>query len=210
MSLSRVEILRRRTRVRLLGYGSLVQRAQRSPGKLADEHAAFVTIESLNLWAEFAREYFRCALHHDVTRGGHVLSTRFPRGTPMDAALKQIPAALRRTPGGILTRLHEPAWHARKHFLKTMRLAKLSLLAQVEGALAMPTRFTEHLQILRNFYSHRNEETARKVRSLGPTYAMLRFTHPTDFVLGVEPGRPVSVLEDWLAEMELVVDAMCA
>lgn len=203
-----VETLRRRTRARLArlrtGLAGALQRSQRE----SDVWAAYVAIESLNLWAEFARDYLQCALHHDTTRSGKQLATRFPRGTSLEAALRQIPSALRRNPGSQLTRMCEPAWHSRRHFLKAARLAGLSTVSQVEAAFALPVRFTEDLHVARNFFAHRNSETAANVRRLGPRYSILRVRHPCDLILGTEPGRPVVVLEDWLAEVEIVVDHM--
>jgi len=205
-----VEALRRRTKARLTGFRSALGGVRRlSPGD-ADAWAAFITIESLNLWAEFTRDYLRCALRHDRTRSGKLLTTKFRRGTPLEAALRQIPSVLRSNPQSPLRRRNEPAWHFRKMFLKTVRLAGLSTVTQVEAAFALPVRFTEDLHIARNFFAHRNLETATQVRNLGPRYSILRVGHPCDLILGTEPGRPVVVLEDWLAEVEMVVDHMSA
>jgi len=205
-----VETLRRRTKARLVRFRSILGRVlRRSPGD-GDVWAAFVTIEGLNLWAEFARDYFRCALRHDATRSGQLLTTKFPRGTSLEKALRQIPSALRKNSGTELKRIHEPAWHSRRYFLKTVRLAGLSTVAQVEAAFALPVRFTKDLHVARNFFAHRNSETAAEVRRLGPRYSILRVRHPCDLILGTEPGRPVVVLEDWLAEVEMVVDHMSA
>lgn len=206
----RVEALRRRTRARLARLRFVLARALKRSASEADVWAAFVTIESLNLWAEFARDYLRCALGHDATRSGKPLTTRFPRGTSLEEALRQIPSALRRRPGSQLTRMHEPAWHSRRYFLKTVRLASLSTVTQVEAAFSLPVRFTEDLHVARNFFAHRNAETAAGVRRLGPRYSILRVRHPCDLILGTEPGRPVIVLDDWLAEVEIVVDHMSA
>lgn len=205
-----VERLRRRTRARLAWLRSILAQALNGVPAEIGLRAAFVTIEGLNLWSEFARDYLRCALYHDATRSGKPLTTRFPRGTPLEQALRQIPSVLRKKPGSQLTRMHEPAWHSRRYFLKTARLAGLSTVLEVQAAFALPIRFTEDLHIARNFFAHRNAETAAGVRRLGGRYAILRVGHPCDLILGTEPGRPVVVLEDWLAEVEIVVDHMTA
>lgn len=204
-----VEALRRRTRARLTSLQSVLREALNSSPREADAWAAFVTIESLNLWAEFARNYFRCALGHDTTGSGIPLTTKFPRGTSLEDALRETPSVLRGNARRPLRRTHEPAWHSCRHYLKVVRLAGLSTVTQVEAAFALPLRFTEDLHVARNFFAHRNGETAAKVRRLGPRYSILRVPHPRDLILGTEPGRPVVVLEDWLAEVELVVDHMC-
>lgn len=204
-----VEALRRRSRLRLLRLRSILRDSYsllQHDAALAA--AAFVSIDGLNLWSEFARSYLRFALRHDETRSGVPITTGFPRGTTLEQALVQIPSVLRRPPGATLTRLHEPAWHSRRSYLKTARLAGLSTLAQVEAALALPLRFTEDLPVARNFFAHKNSETAEKVRNLARRYSMARVKHPCDLVLGVAPGRPVVVLEDWLAEIEMVIEIM--
>ncbi len=203
-----VERLRRRARSRLMQFRSLLSDALQESPRRAHEAAAYITMEGLNLWAEFAREYFRCALRNEMTRTGRILTTRFPKGTSIDNALRQIPTVLRRNPACQLRRMDEPAWHSRRAFLKVVRLAGLSSVQQVVASLAIPAKFTEHLYVARNFFAHRNEETANKVRRLGPRYAILKVQHPCDLILGTEPGRPVVVLEDWLAEIEAVIDHM--
>jgi len=175
----------------------------------ADILASFLSIEATNLWAEFTRTYVMFGLSGSVTAGGHRIRTRFPSGTPLDVALAQMPQVLKR-PTPTPTRRDEPPWHSRGEFLRTITLANFTNIAQITAALSLPSTAIDHLPTVRNFYAHRNEDTVFKVRRLALRYALPRFNHPTDFLRTRIPGRPATVFEEWLAELEAVISAMCA
>ena len=114
----------------------------------------------------------------------------------------------RKQPEGKVTRRDEPTWHSRREVLKVGRIVALSNLPQLQTALALPSAVIEDLPTVRNFYAHRNCETAVKVRKLMGGYVMPTQTHPTEFLRRSVLGRPVSVLEEWIEELDNVVSAM--
>ena len=203
-------LLERRARVRLALLTQLAARMPTLESREADRLGAVICIEAHNLWGEFARNYLAAAVRRTRTVSGRRVSTRFPRGTSLETALKAMPAVLRRVPRGKMTRFDEPPWHTRRTIIKVAREAGLSNLAQVQSALSLPSRVIDDLPGLRHFFAHRNEETAVSVRRLPARYAMVHMRHPTTFLRSYAPGRPTTVLEDWLAELSNVVAAMCA
>jgi hypothetical protein len=56
---------------------------------------------------------------------------------------------------------------------------------------------------VRNFYAHRNDDTARKVRAKARSMGIPTAYHADDLVTAAGVGRPVSLFEDWLREAQL-------
>jgi hypothetical protein len=68
----------------------------------------------------------------------------------------------------------------------------------------------DDLPTVRNFFAHRNSETALKVGRLSLRYGLKRIGHATDFVQAAQANRPVAIIEDWLAELDSIISSMCA
>ena len=173
----------------------------------SDRIASHICIETLNLLAEFNRSYYLLALQRSQTRSGNLHSTMFPRGTSIEFALRSINMLRRRSAVKTLRRIDEPSWHTKSVFLKIVRLSKVSSEPQVVAAVSLRIRVLEDLPVARNFFAHRNEETAQKCCRLGGHY-MLPSTHPSVMLASPLRGRPVRLLEDWIAELEIFVDTM--
>ena len=113
-----------------------------------------------------------------------------------------------KVPTRTVSRRDEPTWHSRKQLLKVGQIVALSNLRQVQRALALPSAAIDHLPTARNFYAYRNSETSGKIKRLMGRYVMPTQSHPTEFLRKSVVGRPVCVLEDWIAELDGVVSAM--
>lgn len=170
-----------------------------------DRTASYVCIHLLNLIAEFNRSYYVFALNSVRTRSGHVISTKFPKGTPIEVALKSI----NMLGSGRLSRRNEPSWHTKAAFLDVVQRSNMNPRSQVSAAVSLPVRVLDDLPTARNFFAHRNEETNRKCLALGRRY-LLFSKHPTDLLASVPTNRPVSLLEDWIQEVELVLETITA
>ena len=205
----RLDRLERRVRTHLQTLVRLTKKMPNVPREEADRTASFVCLEALNIWAEFTRTYFVCALANSVTSSGSIVATSFPRGISIESALRNIPIVLNRVPSGRLSRRDEPTWHSRRNFLRIAQLVGLTNLGQVQAALSLPSRVIDDLPTVRNFFAHRNQETATKVFRLSRRYGIARVNHPTELVRSVVPGRPATIIEDWLAELDHVVKNMC-
>ena len=180
-----------------------------APFAVADRCTSFVCIEALDTWAEFNRSYVLAAVRHTCTSGGTLVQTSLPPSTQPDAVMRYVIERLRRKRlRKRVTRRDEPVWHSRRELLKVGRIVGLSNLTQLQAALALPSSVIDDLPTARNFYAHRNRETAAKIKDLMGRYVMPTQAHPTEFLRRSVLGRPVSVLEDWLAELDGVVFAM--
>ena len=201
--------LSRRSRLRLWALVQLAKGLRSAPFMVADRDVSFICIEALNIWAEFNRSYVLAAVRRTRTSSGTLVQTSLPSNTRSDAAMRYVIGRLRRKkPRGRITRRDEPTWHSRRALLGVGRIVALSNLAQLQAALALPSAAIDDLPTARNFYAHRNGETAAKVEKLMGRYVMPTQVHPTEFLRKSALGRPASVLEDWLGELDDVVSAM--
>lgn len=168
-----------------------------------------VTIELVNLWAEFCRAYFlSCALRAKGP-GGRVAHAQPSIRTPEDAITFAVHIAtprLRSNPGPF-TRYNEPPWHDAALFRQIMAALSPSILPRVDAALSQPVRVLPDVVTFRNFFAHRNEETATKVRSLARNYRLPTNRHPVETLISYPPGRPDPLLVDFASEIRLLVEA---
>jgi len=207
--MKRLSRLEHRTRKRLASFRAAAAGLVSLDQPVADQLASFLSIEATNLWAEFTRSYFVLALAVTMTTTGQRIHTRFPPGTSITTALAQMPQVLKRRTQAPMRR-DEPTWHSRREFLRTITLAGVTNSEQIAAALSLPSRVIDHLPTVRNFYAHRNEDTVLKVRRLALRYALPQMDHPTNLVRTRVTGRPSTILEEWLAELDTVIAAMCA
>ena len=180
-----------------------------APFAVADRQVSFICINALNTWAEFNRSYILAAVRRTRTNSGTLVKTSLHPSTGPDAVMRYVIMRMSKRPlRGNVTRRDEPTWHSRRDLIKVGRIVALSNLAQVQAALALPSAAIDDLPTARNFYAHRNGETAAKITNLMGRYVMPTQDHPTEFLRMSVLGRPCSVLEEWIEELDVVVSAM--
>jgi hypothetical protein len=177
-----------------------------------DRAVAWVVIEARNLWSEFLRAYYLSAAIRTRTISGIPVSfvTRtFPN---TEAALAHSVRLLRRrTPASHVRRQDEPAWHVVTDYLSLCRNVGFSNIGQIVRAFSYPTDFFQLLTPVRNFYSHRCDETFRKASHIGiklglSTEPDLR---PVQILCSRLPARPQNVITDWLDDIANVIHLLC-
>jgi hypothetical protein len=67
----------------------------------------------------------------------------------------------------------------------------------------------DDLQGYRNYFAHRNQETRAKAMSIAPNYGVGITSKPSDVLLAIHPTAPDSVIENWIAETILTLEAIC-
>ncbi|GAB3615901.1 hypothetical protein GCM10027416_04580 [Okibacterium endophyticum] len=107
---------------------------------------------------------------------------------------------------GPWTHRQEPDWLDPNTLLILLDLVGASNSGDVSAALSLRARALTDLPSLRNFYAHRAMNTAEKVRKMGLNYSIPSVHHPVELCLGYAPGRPQSVLADWVSELRLITD----
>ncbi|MNL57701.1 hypothetical protein D3C87_1812860 [compost metagenome] len=90
-----------------------------------------------------------------------------------------------------------------KNIEKILRSCGASNLPSFQNALALNTNVYRDLVKLRNFYAHRCKDTWQVVDNLARNLGVVSLDHPDDLVCYVITGRPVTIFEDWLSDVEI-------
>jgi hypothetical protein len=176
-----------------------------------DRHVGRAIIEAHNTWNNFARSYLMSYLVNPRrTRGDRVsfnnLSATSP-GNLLHIAAKACKGPAAAAPSD---RRDEPKWYDTGSFLKACNALAPTNLADIQSALSMQTRVFSDMPAFRNFYAHRNEETAERAIGLAKRhYLIAGVRHPTEALMRPATKRTQPLLYDWLDEMRIVMDFMC-
>jgi hypothetical protein len=104
--------------------------------------------------------------------------------------------------------MDEPKWHITRQYLRLMRQVSSSNLAAVQIALGYQPQSREDLVTARNFFAHKSESTAKKVRALAPSYRLPASLGPPELLLSIEPGQSQPIVLNWLDDLRTSVGLM--
>jgi hypothetical protein len=186
----------------------LVKSAQSPANNVLDRATAYVAIELLNSWANFCRAFYISSALHAWTASGTRVTTSTPRIVNVPDATDFAMYTLKpRTPRP-WTRRQEPTWHSSAQLIKLLMALGASNLATVTAALSYPTDAFGYLPTARNFFAHRNEDTARKLHNIAAPMLISAIGHPTNILIQKRPARPNNVLTDWALDLLVVSGLM--
>lgn len=196
----------RRLRGRALAAVNLV-----GPSFEKDRDIAFVVIELQNLWGNFVRAYLlsllrspKRALNGRVSLGNAAITTP---GDLLHLAARSTLGATARAPVG---RRDEPAWHDVSVLVKTCNALKPSHEAHVYASMSLSGRAFYDLPAFRNFYAHRNDESAGKALGLARRqYLITGIKHPTEALCVPARRRPQALILDWTDEIDATIQLLC-
>jgi hypothetical protein len=198
-------------RRRLLRLRALASTALTVAGADNDRSLSYVVIETHNLWGNFARSYTLSCLHSPariskarVTLTNAAIQT--PGAVLLEAArVQRGPAAPAPT-----SRRDEPPWHDVTIFLRTCGAIGCSHYPDVQSAMSLHTRVFQDLPAFRNFYAHRNEETAeRAVRIARANYLITGRRRPSEVLSAPAYKRTQALILDWLDDVQAVMECLC-
>lgn len=185
-------------------YASILSGADPNPR----QGLPFVVIELDNLVLSGLREYTLSTLRGARTVGGIRIKVNQQFG-PSDQIGAFIMSVVQNytyqklgQPASV-SRTQEPTIRDPRQTEKVLVQCGASNLVSLQNALALNTSLFSDLATLRNFYAHRNEDTWRKVRNKALNMGAYTISHPDQLSIHLIPGRPVSVLQDWLDDAEL-------
>jgi len=196
---------------RALTLRTLVHHYPTAVGSKEDRVVSYVAIEALNLWASFVRSYYLSCVLGVKTRAGLKITISMPGiSTASDAVIFSI----RRMKPGVNTaqklyRRDEPAWHEPHTILTLLAALGSSNLSQVHAALGYRTSAFKHLPTFRNFFAHRNEDTAKKTVQIARSYGISTKLRPSEILCTRLGRRPQNVLADWLDDVRNVIGLLC-
>lgn len=189
--------------------------ASQLPLPESDGILSYVAIQCLNAWANFARAYFlSCTLSPWRENGSKIqLSNPAIRtfNDAIDAAIKRCrsstwkQAAKQRE----WDRHDEPRWHKPDTLIKSCDEIGCSNHIEIREVLSRQTQVFDHLRVFRNFYAHRNEDTAMKAKRIARDYSISLRYHPTEILLMPAYDRPQVLILDWIDDIEAVVELLC-
>lgn len=177
----------------------------------ADKTVAHAAIEVINVWANFTRAYLlSCPNRPALRTNGVITLSDASVTTPGDV----IAVATRTMKGPLASipvdRRDEPDWKDPALFIKTSQAIGVSNFDRVKAAFGLRVGVFQHLPTFRNFYAHRNEDTA--ARALGVArrhYLISGAKRPTEALLARAHGRSQALLLDWIDETRVVVELLC-
>jgi len=205
-----LEKLKKSASRRCVYLKSLVAYLRPPLGSREDRLVAYTCIEALNLWGSFSRSfYISVALGVVDCSGIRVFASNRQR-TPSDAI--NIAVTIMR-PGrrgsGPWTRRDEPTWHNPRTLIDLCNHLSTSNLNTVQSALSYQTNVFGMLPTFRNFFAHRNEETAGKIKNKARALGFSPTIRPCEILCTSQLGRPQHVISDWLDDLRVVIGLMC-
>jgi len=176
-----------------------------------DREMSYVVLEAQNLWTNFTRSYLiSCIYKPRRCAGGRVTHGNAIIQTPGDVTYAANKIAKGPQAPAPTTRRDEPSWHETALFGKTCQELQCSHLASVQAALSLQTRVFYDLPPFRNFYAHRNDESAQRAVQLARTqYLIVGPRHPSDALALPAKNRTQALILDWLDDMRAMVDLLC-
>ena len=181
------------------------------PWPQSDRLVSFVTIQCRNAWENFARAYFlSCTLSPWKEKGSQITLSNSAIQTFDDAIDAAVRTCKPRTSHQRNRRRRdEPAWHVPVTLIKSCDEIGCSNHTEIRDTLLSQAIVFNHLSTFRNFYAHRNEETAMKAKQIAPDYSISLRRHPTEILLSPAYDRPQVLILDWIDDIEAVVELLC-
>jgi hypothetical protein len=200
---------------RLESLYNLADSLPQAPDATHDRAVAFCVIETLNTWAGFARSfYLSCVFRARRASGTRVTLGKETHIRRPEQAIAFAVLTIRGT-GYVKGRKgawrwsDEPKWYDPAVITRISPRLALSNHSQIQKAFGVPTAAFSEMPVLRNFYAHRNEDTANRVRGLiAASYAGYGFSHrtnPSELLCARLPGRPQNLLADHISDIRSVV-----
>jgi hypothetical protein len=199
---------------RLNQLDQIAQSVSDTRGHDADRAVAFVTIEAMTAWSNFAREfYLACAFLRPKTISGKRVHHANPSINDEREALIHSIAVLKGktiTAPRILPR-DEPAWHEKRALSALSKSMTFSNNQSIIDGLSYETTFFDQAPTIRNFFAHRSLGTASKVTDIAARrYGLSNVDHATDLINVIFTGRTQTVVQEWLGDIRQIGATMCA
>jgi hypothetical protein len=175
-----------------------------------DAIVAFAVIELDNTWSGFVRCYYLSWFLAARAQSGQRVRLKSGLPTKFNQAIAFASTAISGGPRKGVTGRIEPPWHEKRVLLTLTKACGASHHAQVLAAMSVRATAFDFLHTVRNFYAHRGEETADKLPRIARAFGLLPSRRATEIVLAIPPKGSSTILLDWIAEVRLVIELLCA
>lgn len=165
-------------------------------------YSSFVVLEVLTLWANFARFYFiSCALGAKSPDGGRVQLGVAPFADEKAALAFGAKGEKNKSRG-------EPIWHDFDAFGRVMGKLNLADPTRLLTSLGYPSKVFDDLPPCRNFFAHRTQNTARKVKNVARRNGINPALPPSEVVCTPATGRSYPLVVDWLDDLTAIIEIL--
>jgi hypothetical protein len=191
---------------------TLSQKALTSKQDDADILLSYVTIQALNIWTEFSRAYILSLILSPVDCNGNVIISSNSSIRNFDDVLStsiKVATRTRLKPGKTIRRRMEPKWFVTNTLLKTCKELDCSNYESIQIALSVGPEAFRYLPTFRNFYAHRNDDTAKKALKIASRYSIPRKNHPNEILLSIGYSRHQPIIFDWLDDITNTINLLC-
>jgi hypothetical protein len=183
-------------------------------------YLGYIVIEAANAWSLFTRSALvSSALGAKTASGNRVTSGlgawQSEVSIIVDATLAARPWLQNQPRPTSIPRRDEPTWHDATQLQTIWTTLQLSNAPLIGQALSLNARFYIDLPPTRNYFAHKNMHTANAVADIARRYGIspivpftARKRTVVDMITSTPSGRPQSLLEDWLDELETTANLM--
>ncbi len=174
---------------------------------------AFVTIECLNIWANFVRSYYLSCMYSTVTVGRVHVSAALggiDENHAIGLAVKYWRHRAQPKADGSWHRREEPAWHDPNLLIPICRWANFTNIADIEAAFSTGDRTFLDLPVFRNYFAHRSIQTAKAAQSLAIRYGIPGSKQPSEILRYRPLGRPQPLILEWIDHILFTIEFLCA
>lgn len=173
-----------------------------------------VTIEALNIWANFSRSFYLSGILCPRRIGGTRIGVYTPRVSEQVAIENAIitwrPHLSRRVAqGGRWHRREEPTWHDPQLLQSICTAAGFSNMSEIQAAFSSGYRVFRDLPVVRNYFAHRNRYTRQAAVNIASFYGIPAFGRPSDILMRRPLRRPQSLVLEWIDELEFTSEYLC-
>ena len=195
--------LRHKTNVRHLSkLRTFANGASQLSLRESDRILSYVAIQCLNTWVNFARAYFLSCTLSPWREKGMQIQLNNPAirtfGDAIDAAMRRCKNLTwqRAKQKGNWKRRDEPTWHQPKTVIDCCDEIGCSNYTEILNAFSIETKVFNHLPTFRNFYAHRNDQTAIATQEIAQDNSIPLPSHPTEILLTPAHDRPQILILD--------------
>lgn len=179
-----------------------------------DRLAAFLSIEALNCWNTFLREYYVAA----TVLGAKDAAGNRPFTYNLMSEDAAILEAIRFSNAGRFSFLQrknkqpswwdEPKWGRPNVFVSILRGTRFSNIQHIGLALTVSSDVFTSFPDIRNFFAHRTESTAGNVVQVAQRYGLPSSTRAADIMGFIPPSGVAKVGELWISDLKLAASQM--
>lgn len=194
-------------RIRSLDRRARAVASSADAGHEIEAEVGTIAIDLMNWWHNAARCYIlSCAVGARSASGSMIRSALGLASE--DEYLAAAITAKGRGPRGAIRRT-EPDWKNPAVMIDLAKELKLTNEPDVARAFSFGFSSFGDLPVFRNYFAHRNRATRTRAMQLAPQYGTSAYAKPSDVLRSAPWGAASSVLEQWIAEIQLTLEFLC-